>query len=144
MGPLQPHALTCLLSSINSMQQKLLDRKKHTRSANCSEIGHWKLECPRPPRSSPQTSSGPLSVSAHSRSPSSSPHVIPTASPHVSPYVRPQVPPAKAPRATMTFLDDNSSSPETWFADRGASHHMTPYRDNSRTLQPISKGVWPV
>ena len=56
VGALQSHALTCLLSSVNSVQQKLLNGKKHTRCANCPDSGHSKLECPRPPRSSTHSS----------------------------------------------------------------------------------------
>jgi hypothetical protein len=132
------------------------DLKGRTRCYNCGEFHHWSAECPhprqdkkkysnqskprRPHRDARRQRSEACAVNADQNSDSS----------NSASESDPEPDPAPAPRYFFMVTSRQShalsvtTDKQAWFADSGATEHMTEHRDWFSTFKDIPSGTWPV
>lgn len=127
------------------------DLKSRTRCYNCGEYDHWTAECPRPRQDkvkfSNQKKHRPDRSSKHTKGKRSEACVATTDHRNSSSHES-----STDSDDSCAFMTINKASyaltvnldKQAWFADSGATEHMTEHREWFSTFTPISEGTWSV
>ena len=126
--------------------------KSRTRCYNCGEFDHWTAECPRPRQDKTKFSNNNSKRSEQHQ------HNTRNKTSEANAVTKEQVnssssdPPSDSERDTYAFMTITRQShalsvnmdKQVWYADSGATEHMTEHRDWFSTFKPIPQGTWAV